>query len=250
MPRPLEASAPAATPELAARAAQLDAAYGEASAQDILRAVIVDGVAGPAALVSSFGADAVVLLHLAASVDRAVPVIFIDTGRHFPETLAYRDEVVARLGLADLRTFGPSHETEDRLDPHGALFNIDADRCCGFRKVEPLAAALTPFSAWISGRKRHQAATRAAIPVFEADGARIKVNPLAGWSAADVKAYRLAHDLPAHPLVAKGYPSIGCMPCTTAVAEGEDERAGRWRGQDKTECGIHFGAAGLVRGAN
>ncbi|MHA1553752.1 MAG: phosphoadenylyl-sulfate reductase, partial [Alphaproteobacteria bacterium] len=125
-------------------------------------------------------------------------------------------------------------------DPHRALWMIQPDQCCHIRKIEPLQRALLGFDAWITGRKRYQSGQRAGLAVFEPDGARIKINPLANWSGEALKAHMAAHDLPAHPLVAKGYPSIGCGPCTSKVEPGEDERSGRWRGQAKEECGIHI----------
>lgn len=196
------------------------------------------------ALVSSFGADSAVLLHMVAQIDKAFPVVFIDTGKLFPATLRYRDDLVDRLGLTDVRSIQPAPVRLAEVDPLGMLWMSDTDACCTIRKVEPLAPALEGFDAWITGRKRHQAATRANLKLFEADGTKIKVNPLAGWTSKDVEAWRVANNLPPHPLVAEGYRSIGCMPCTSKVAEGEDERAGRWRGQTKTECGIHLGLAG------
>lgn len=232
--------------ELVREAAALDARHAGATAEELLRLALRERVAGAVALVSSFGAESAALLHLAAQVDPAVPVIFVDTRRLFPETLAYRDRLVAMLGLADVRSVGPDDAAEQRLDPIGALFARDTDACCGFRKVEPLDAALKPFHGWISGRKRYQASSRHDIPAFEATATHIKVNPLASWSMADIAHYMRAHALPAHPLVAQGYPSIGCAPCTSPVAEGEDPRAGRWRGQDKTECGIHVSPAGTI----
>jgi phosphoadenosine phosphosulfate reductase len=244
------AAAPAAPSPLAAKAARLSAAHGDRTAAELIAIAARDVAPGRTALVTSFGAESAILLHLVAQVDRALPVVFVDTLRLFPETLAYRDDLVARLGLTDVRTESPSRGDEERLDPLGALFVTDADACCGFRKVEPLARALEPFDLWISGRKRYQASTRAALQPFEADGERLKLNPLADWSASDCVVYLRATGLPPHPLVAKGYPSIGCTPCTTPVAEGEDTRAGRWRGQGKTECGIHLGAAApIARGA-
>jgi phosphoadenosine phosphosulfate reductase len=193
------------------------------------------------ALVSSFGAEAAVLLHLVASVDAATPVLFVDTEKLFGETLRYRDQLVARLGLTDVRTLTPDPARVAELDAKGILWSRDKDLCCRIRKVEPLEAGLQPFAAWISGRKRFQAASRAAIPLVEADGARLKINPLAAWTPEQLAVYTIENDLPAHPLVADGYPSIGCMPCTDRVRPGEDARAGRWRGSEKTECGIHFG---------
>ena len=181
---------------------------------------------------------------MVATIDPGLPVILVDTGKLFGETLRYRDGLIARLGLTDVRSVGPTARRLSEEDPDGTLWFRDTDACCAVRKVEPLADAMIPFSAWITGRKRYQAETRAALPAVEADGERFKVNPLAGWTSRDVEAYRMAHDLPPHPLVADGFKSIGCMPCTDRVAEGEDERAGRWRGKAKTECGIHLGLVG------
>jgi phosphoadenosine phosphosulfate reductase len=205
-----------------------------------LIAALAEEFRGRIAVVSSFGADSAVLLHLAAAADPAMPVLFLDTGKLFTETLAYRDRLARRLGLRDLRVLRPDPAELAAADPFGGLWNADPDGCCALRKTAPLERALAGFGAWISGRKRHQAATRAALPLFESDEAgRGKVNPLATWSAEALEAHRVAHDLPAHPLVAEGYPSIGCHPCTSRVLPGEGPRAGRWRGRGKTECGIH-----------
>ena len=204
--------------------------------------------AGRLAVVSSFGADAAVLLHLVGTIDRSLPVLFLDTGQHFPETLAHRDALVRRLGLRDVRSIAPSAAALDAADPDATLHRRNAEACCVLRKVTPLEDALRDFTAWLTGRRRQQAGSRAALPAEEAlDGGQFRLNPLALWSAADIAAYLQAHGLPRHPLVAHGYPSIGCAPCTSRVAPGEDARAGRWRGQDKTECGIHFINGKLVR---
>mgnify|MGYP001396266232 CR=1 FL=1 len=240
-------SQPEPAAPIAARIAALNGVYGDLPAEAVLRAALTEVFPGEIALVSSFGAESAVLLHLASRIDPAVPVVFIDTGRLFPETLAYRDTLIARLGLTDVRSVGPDPEAMEAADPYGALFSMDPDRCCHLRKVEPLAEALAPFTAWITGRKRFQASTRSALPVFEADATHIKVSPLATWGAGELVAYLREHDLPRHPLVAKGYPSIGCAPCTSPVAPGEDPRAGRWRGQGKTECGIHAPAADVTK---
>ncbi len=198
---------------------------------------------GRIAAVASFGAESAVLLALLAEIDPAVPVIFLETGQHFPETLAYRATLADRLGLRDVRDIVPGPAALAAADPEGALWYFDPDACCALRKVAPLAAALAPFGAWISGRKRRQSANRAALPLVEppdpAQGGRIKFNPLAFWSAAMVEAERERRGLPAHPLAARGYKSIGCAPCTNPVGAGEDERAGRWAGRPKSECGIH-----------
>jgi phosphoadenosine phosphosulfate reductase len=224
-------------------AAHLERRFRGRRAEDVLDAAINTLFRGRITLVSSFGADAPVLLHLVSRIDRATPVTFIDTGQLFDETLRFRDELAERLGLTDVRTIAPDPERLKRRDPENFLWQLDPEACCRLRKVAPLAEALGEFPAWISGRKRFQNAFRAALPVFEADGARIKVNPLADWSAGDVATYAEAHDLPQHPLVRHGFLSVGCMPCTTRVKPGEDPRAGRWRGSAKTECGIHIANA-------
>ena len=210
-----------------------------APSTQILTAAVREVFPGRVAVVSSFGAESAVLLHMVAEIDRAIPVLFVDTGRHFPETLDYRDRLAERLGLTGLRSVGPSPDAVARLDADLSRATWDPDGCCAFRKVAPLQAALAGFGAWISGRKRFQSATRGDLAVFEADGEHVKVNPLAAWTAADIAAYVARHDLPPHPLVAEGYRSIGCAPCTSVVAAGEDPRTGRWRGFEKTECGIH-----------
>jgi phosphoadenosine phosphosulfate reductase len=219
--------------------ALLSQLYASATAEERLTVAIERLFPGRIALVSSFGADAVVLLHLLSRVNRSVPVIFVDTGHIFPETLAYRDQLIERFRLADVRTVAPDPDDLAAEDPESFLWANEQDRCCRVRKVVPLARALGGFDAWISGRKRFQAATREALAIFEQEGERTKVNPLADWSAADMLAYMTAHDLPRHELVAKRYLSIGCIPCTSAVRPGEDARAGRWRGKAKVECGIH-----------
>ena len=238
---PLDALARVADPavDIRGEAAELNACYGNRDAAAIIALSADELFPGRVALVSSFGAEAAVLLHLVAAADRSLPVIFLDTGKLFPETLAYRAMLAERLGLTDVRSITPDPERLAAKDKHGALWMTNPDLCCHFRKTEPLQRALTGFDAWFTGRKRFQNSVRSALPVFESDGGRIKVNPLAGWSSADLEAYAARHDLPAHPLVAKGYLSIGCVPCTTKVEEGEDARAGRWRGLGKDECGIH-----------
>lgn len=220
-------------------AAALDARLRTARPTEIIAAAL-DAFPGRVAAVSSFGTESAVLLHLIAQVDPAMPVLFLDTGHLFPETLAYRDALAERLGLTGIVTFRPDARELAGRDPGNALWAENPDACCALRKVEPLARALAPYGAWINGRKRYQAATRADIPVVETDGARVKFNPLAAMVRADLEGYMAAHDLPRHPLEAFGFASVGCMPCTTRVMPGEDPRAGRWRGRAKTECGIHI----------
>lgn len=206
---------------------------------ELLRAVLIEGVAGDVAVVSSFGAESAVLLHLVASIEPATPILFLETGKHFPETLAYRDRLVDQLGLTGLRNLTPDPESIAARDATGLRWSYDPDGCCEIRKVVPLARALAGFDASITGRKGFQSATRANLPRFEVEDGRLKINPLADWSKADIDAYAAANSLPLHPLIAEGYLSIGCAPCTSKVHPGEDPRAGRWRGWDKVECGIH-----------
>lgn len=234
-PKPLDAVA-----ETLAEAAALDLRHAESSPLEIIEQAAHSHFAGSIAAVSSFGADSAVLLHMIAEIDRALPVIFLDTGKHFGETLAYRDALASDFGLTDLRIVTPEQAALDRDDPDGKLHLSDTDACCAIRKVEPMARGVEPFRAWFTGRKRFQAATRQALPAFEAVGTRVRINPLARWSADELAAYMRAHGLRENPLVAYGYLSIGCFPCTQAVKPGEDARSGRWAGQAKTECGIHL----------
>lgn len=218
---------------------RLAAKFTGVEAQKLLRLAIDDLFPGRIALVSSFGADSAVLLHMISEIDKALPVVFVDTLHLFPETLDYRDALIKRFGLTRIETVQPDKKALAEEDPEGFLWSKDPDRCCELRKVLPLAKALEGYEAWITGRKRFQAATRAALPLFEAEGERVKINPLAGWTQSRLDAYYQEHDLPRHPLVKRNYLSIGCIPCTSPVKPGEDTRAGRWRGRGKVECGIH-----------
>ena len=230
-----------------ADAIRLNNLFRGTDTRDMLRTVIRDGLAGDLAVVSSFGAESAVLLHLVAQVDPSVPVLFLDTQKHFPETLAYRDVLAQRLGLTDLRVLTPDAAVLEKKDENGLRWSWDPDGCCEIRKVIPLAKAMAGFDASITGRKGFQSATRAGLPRFEIDHSdaegRLKINPLASWSHDEIEAWFETHDLPRHPLVERGYPSIGCAPCTSKVADGEDPRSGRWKGWDKTECGIHVPGA-------
>lgn len=223
------------------RASELNALLSYLSPQDILRTVIEsERFDGGIAAVSSFGTESAVLLHMIAQVDPKIPVLFLDTGMLFPETLAYRDELQKKLGLTDIRVFTPDPADHARLDPEDMLWSTDVDSCCGFRKVAPLNRALEGFGAWVNGRKRYHGDTRSNLLVVEADGPRIKINPLASFGAQDIQQYFVEHHLPLHPLQKHGFSSIGCMPCTSRTEAGENVRAGRWRGSNKTECGIHL----------
>jgi phosphoadenosine phosphosulfate reductase len=238
----VKASPDAATGTVAARAAALAAIYGETGGVALLDAMIRKEFTGGIALVSSFGTEAAVLLHMVAAVDPRTPVIFLDTGKLFGETRRYRDELVARLRLKDVRIVTPDPVALARRDPDGTLWFTNPDACCGVRKVEPLARALEGLSAWINGRKRYQGDLRSLIPTIEAAEGRVKINPLAHWRRAEIDAYFERHELPHHPLQADGFQSVGCIPCSERSRPDEDARAGRWRGLDKTECGIHLPA--------
>jgi len=220
-------------------AGELDQALRSAAPAEIIASALRAVGREHLALVSSFGTESAALLKVMADVDPAIPVIFLDTGWLFEETLAYRDTLVATLGLTDARSIKPLQETLSREDGERELWFSDPDACCRIRKVEPLTRALAPFKAWINGRKRFQGGLRADIPVVEQDGVRLKFNPFAKVSREQIEAIYSNAKLPPHPLTAKGFLSVGCMPCTSRTSAGEDARAGRWRGTAKTECGIH-----------
>lgn len=220
----------------------LDARYAQAKPEEVIEGAL-KFFGGRFALVSSFGSESAVLLHMASTVSKDIPVLFLDTGKLFGETKRYRDQLAADFGLTDVRSISPDQNDLQAEDPKGNLWVRDTNRCCYIRKVAPMARVLEGFDAWASGRKRYQGGVRSLLPHFEASDGRIKVNPLAFWTKDHVLEYKAKHQLPDHPLVAEGFASIGCMPCTDRVTEGEDERAGRWRGQTKTECGIHLSLA-------
>jgi len=213
----------------------------ESDALTLLARTILRDYRGRIALVSSFGAESIVLLDMVATISPSTPVLLNETGMLFPETLEYQRGVSSKLGLSNVQLVRPTRQRLAAVDPDDMLHRFDTDACCNLRKREPLKRALAPFDAWITGRKRFQNSLRAELEEIEQDDdGKMKVNPLARWTATDIAAYLDRHDLPRHPLVAQGYPSIGCEPCTSRVADGEDPRAGRWRGSDKTECGIHY----------
>jgi len=224
--------------EVMSEAAELNARLRDAEPQAILRAAI-ERFGDKVALVSSFGAESAVLLHMAAQIDPNITVLFLDTGMLFGQTLDYRKQLAARLGLTDVRDLRPQFQDLAVHDPSADLWKSDTNACCNIRKVLPLDRALAGIEGWITGRKRFHGGDRLRLQVVEQGEHQVKFNPLANWSKAHIEAYAAEHDLPAHPLVAFGYPSIGCWPCTQPVQDGEDVRAGRWAGSQKTECGIH-----------
>ena len=223
----------------------LNARFADMSTQEMLAALFAEKTIGRVGVVSSFGTESAVLLHLLAEADPSVPVIFVDTLKMFEETLAYRDTLVAHLGLTDSQVVQPLPEVLAAKDESGLRWSYDPDGCCEIRKVEPLARAKAGLDAWISGRKAFQSVTRQNLPRFEVEKGRLKINPLGDWTKDDLEAYFDKHDLPRHPLEAEGFLSVGCAPCTSKVLPGEDPRSGRWRGWDKTECGIHGSSSPL-----
>ncbi|HEY2837097.1 MAG TPA: phosphoadenylyl-sulfate reductase [Rhizomicrobium sp.] len=233
--------------EQAPARAELAGLLTEAATRDahgILELALDGELSGRTAVVSSFGAESAVLLHMVAAIEASTPILFLNTGKLFGETLRYRDRLQQELGLCDVRSLAPGLDTRQALDADGTLWSQNADACCGLRKAAPLAAALKPFAAQITGRKRFQTGARAGMQPVEWHDGRFRFNPLWQWREDDLAAYAATHRLPAHPLVADGYPSIGCQPCTRRVGNGEAYRAGRWAGLDKDECGIHVGTDG------
>lgn len=219
-------------------------------AVSVLSHALSDGMIGQSALVSSFGTESVVLLHLISIMDRSLPVIFVDTELLFPETLEYQTTLASKFGLTNVNIVKPRRSALFDKDPDGILHHFEPNACCNLRKVEPLQNALSGFDAWITGRKRYQGGTRQDVSFFENENdQRIKINPLAYWSRDDLLDYITNNKLPRHPLVNKGFPSVGCHPCTGPAGQDEDSRAGRWRGMTKSECGIHFSPEGVERKA-
>jgi phosphoadenosine phosphosulfate reductase len=233
-------------PLIAGRLSELERLAQGRDAEGILRLALVEQFAGKTAVVSSFGAESAVLLHMIAAIDPTTPVLFLNTGKLFGETLRYRDRLQDVLGLTDIRSIGPHPSDRERVDPEGTLWSRNTDACCDFRKVVPIKRALEGFAAQITGRKRFQTSARTAMRTVEYFEGRFRFNPLADWTLADLETYADKHSVPRHPLVEDGYPSIGCMPCTRRVQAGEDYRSGRWSGLDKDECGIHLTDGGGI----
>ncbi len=225
--------------DIECRAQQLLMHHGGLEATEFLRILITKEFVDRITLVSSFGSESAVLLHMVSRIDKNLPILFLNTGKLFPETLRYRDQLVQLLGLTDVREIGVKRVEIERKDANGELWSVDPDSCCYFRKVVPLHEALKKFDAWITGRKRYQSASRAHLLRVEAADGKIKVNPIADWGGDDVRKYFSTVGLPPHPLESDGYLSIGCVTCTERVVLGQDARSGRWSGTDKTECGIH-----------
>jgi phosphoadenosine phosphosulfate reductase len=211
-----------------------------ASPQEILTWA-VDAFFPRLTMATAFGAEGCCILHMLGDIEPNVHVFNLDTGYQFPETLALRDCIHARYGI-DVKLVRPDLTVQEYEAAHGGpLFGIRPDQCCHDRKIVPLRRAVAGYDAWVSAIRRDQTSHRAAAGVVQWDGKfnLVKVNPLLGWTKKDVWSFVLKHDVPYNPLHDQGYPSIGCWPCTRPVAEGEDERAGRWAGSAKKECGLH-----------
>jgi phosphoadenosine phosphosulfate reductase len=232
---------PTGDPVQPSQAAALDRALRDATPAKVIETALATVGREHLALVSSFGTESAALLKVMADVDPAISVVFLDTGWLFEETLAYRDTLIATLGLRDVRSIKPLDEALSRQDPDRELWFSDPDACCGIRKVEPMRSALAAVDLWVSGIRRSDSQTRAGAPKFAWDKrfGLWKLNPLADWTEKQVWAYIHEHDIPYNALHDQGYPSIGCTHCTRKPAAGEDARAGRWAGMDKTECGLH-----------
>lgn len=238
---------------MTASLSRLQQFYGDFEAEQLLSATIRNEFKGKIALISSFGADSALLIKMVADVDPATPILFLETGKHFKETLQYVDQLEKEFGLTDLRRLKPDPDLLKKVDPNGDLWKTNVNRCCWLRKVEPLNKVLDSgeFEAVITGRKRFQTQERADIDNIELfDDGIFRINPLIEWDKDRIRAEFDERDLPQHPLVVKGYPSIGCEPCTKEVKPGEDDRSGRWahtidmRGGQKQECGIHVSQGG------
>ncbi len=194
------------------------------------------------AMTSSFGPESGVLLHMASRIDPTLPVLFLETGFHFPETLEYKNQLAKLFGLKNVIDLKADPGRREKLikDTGGVPYEKNPDLCCQLNKVEPLDAALKGYEAWMSGIRRHQTDFRKSIRILELyEGGFYKVSPLANMTSRDMWWYLKEHQIPQHPLYEKGYLSIGCWPCTRPIQAGDDERSGRWAGKSKKECGIH-----------
>ncbi len=216
-------------------------AYDGVDAMGLLEGMIKREFPGRIAMMSSFGAEAAILLDMVASIDPSLPVYFFDTGKLFAQTHAYYDTLRRSLKLTDIRIVHPVPDTIAASDPDGTLWQKNGHLCCHIRKVEPWLRVRdqSGMTAWITGRKRFHGASRSRLARVEREDHIIKINPLADWDAHAIAARMGERALPTHPLVAKGYLSIGCEPCTLPAPDGADPRSGRWIGEDKTECGLH-----------
>jgi len=212
----------------------------EASPAEILRWA-AETYGDKLTMATAFGPEGCVILHMLAEIDPSIRVFNLDTGYQFAETLELRDRIAARYGIEVEMVRAARSVAEFEADNGGPVYKVDPDRCCDDRKLGPLRRAVTGYDAWISSIRADQSAHRARADAigWDAKFGLVKVNPLLKWTKRDVWAFVVTHDVPYNPLHDRGYPSIGCWPCTRAVASGEDERAGRWAGQAKTECGLH-----------
>ncbi len=220
---------------------KLNEAFEKQKPQEIIAWAIKE-FAGSFAMTSSFGPESGVLLHMVSLLDPNLPVLFLETGYHFKETLEYRDQLAKMFGLKNIIDLRADQTKKAALiEKHaGVPYEKDPDACCYINKVEPLDNELKKYDAWMSGIRRHQTDVRKSIRIVEAyEGGQYKVSPLANYTSRDSWWYLKEHSIPQHPLYEKGYLSIGCWPCTRPIQAGDDERSGRWAGKTKKECGIH-----------
>jgi len=222
---------------------ELEQKYADSSIELLFKGIIQD-FSGRVALLSSFGAEAAILLYYASQVDKGFPVIFLNTQKLFDETIEYKELLVEKFGLTNVKNIYPDYVDLSRNDPDGDLWRKDAKQCCTIRKVIPLGRALQNYDAWITGRKRYHGGIRSHLPFVEKSDGKIKINPLADWTKEDIVTFFKDKKIPPHPLVASGYTSIGCTHCTNKREGDNDPRGGRWAGQDKEECGIHLNEDG------
>lgn len=235
-----EPADPAKVEELDKLTTSLNKDHGDLPTLELLEIMVNDIFKENIALVSSFGTEAALLLSFVAEVNKNTPIIFLDTLKHFPETLEYRDQLIKTLGLTDVRSVQPEPSALLAADPNGDLAKTNPDACCYLRKVLPLEESLHGFDAWINGRKRMHGGTRSMLPGLEHDDRRIKVNAMAKWTQEMIDEEWKKRALPEHPMVQWGYTSVGCIaPCTSLPKPGEGKRSGRWAEFDKQECGIH-----------
>ncbi len=239
----------AATEKQKDRLTRLEAFYADMDTRQLIKTMLHKEFKNEIALFSSFGADSALLISLIAEIDPSAPILFLDTEKHFKETLEYVETLATQFGLKDIRILKPDPNIVKNIDPNGDLWSKQPNRCCWMRKVEPLQRAVREMGihALITGRKRYQTDERQDMGYFQIDEDGVfRINPLAFWTREQIKEEFAKRNLPKHPLVASGYKSIGCQPCTLPVAEGQNERDGRWAhtmnlyGEKKNECGLHL----------
>jgi len=223
------------------RVERLNTSFESASAYFLLEHVLTFEFPNKIALVSSFGTEAAILLHMISRIRPQLDVVFIDTLKLFTLTHKYREQLTGLFGLQNVKVFTPDQSLIAQHDPTGDLWSKDTEKCCDVRKVTTNNLALKPYDSWITGRKRSHGGSRLHMKKFELVEGVIKINPLANWKTSNINHYFEKHNIPRHPLYERGFLSVGCHHCSAPASDPNDPRSGRWQGQDKTECGIHKG---------